>query len=146
MSLRRLLISLLLILGVSIAPLAAAVAPTVATPASATESVDGTRLDLAVLGDDDGGEAALGYTWSVVSKPAGAAVTVGVNGTNAAKSWGHLELIAGRRPVRERRAGSVYYATGGHEPALPLSHQPATRPRPPSPRITQDHPGSPRIT
>ena len=63
-------------------------APTIATPASATPNpVTGTTTALSVLGNDDGGEANLTYTWAVTSKPASAAdPTYNVNGTNAAKS------------------------------------------------------------
>jgi hypothetical protein len=55
-------------------------APTVASPASATvETADPTKIDLSVLGADDSGESALVYTWSCP----GAVFTA--NGTNAAK-------------------------------------------------------------
>ncbi|MBX7097437.1 MAG: PKD domain-containing protein [Myxococcaceae bacterium] len=59
-------------------------APTVATAAAAASStVNGTSVALSVLGADDGGEAALTYTWSS-SGPA--AVTFSANGSNAAKA------------------------------------------------------------
>jgi plastocyanin len=59
-------------------------APTVATPASASPNpVNGTTTALSVLGADDGGEAALRYTWSS-SGPA--SVTFSTNGSNAAKN------------------------------------------------------------
>lgn len=63
-------------------------APTVASPASVSPSpVKGKTATLSVLGADDGGETNLTYTWSVISKPAGAAdPTYSVNGTNAAKT------------------------------------------------------------
>jgi hypothetical protein len=63
-------------------------APTVATQASASPNViTGTATNLSVLGADDGGEAKLTYTWSVTSKPTGAAdPTYSANGTNAAKN------------------------------------------------------------
>jgi hypothetical protein len=38
-----------------------------------------------VLGSDDGGEAALTYTWSVVSSPSSATPVFSINGSNAAK-------------------------------------------------------------
>ncbi|MCI0683086.1 MAG: IPT/TIG domain-containing protein [Gemmataceae bacterium] len=62
--------------------------PTVATAAKATPNpVTGSSTVLSVLGIDDGGEANLTYTWSVVAKPAGAAdPTFSANGTNAAKT------------------------------------------------------------
>ena len=61
--------------------------PTVATPASATLDSTGTTASLGVLGSDDGGEANLRYTWSVLSVPTGAAnPTYSINGTNAAKA------------------------------------------------------------
>jgi hypothetical protein len=53
--------------------------PTVATAASATPPT-GKTTTLSVLGADDGGEAALTYTWSSTG------VTFAPNGTNAAKS------------------------------------------------------------
>jgi hypothetical protein len=62
--------------------------PTVATAAAATPSpVTGTTTALRVVGSDDGGEASLRYTWSVVNKPARAAdPTFSANYTNAAKN------------------------------------------------------------
>ena len=63
------------------------VAPSVAAPASASPgAVTDTTTMLSVLGDDDGGEGNLTYTWSTTSAPSGAAApTFNVNGTNAAK-------------------------------------------------------------
>ncbi|HAT10189.1 MAG TPA: hypothetical protein DCS97_06285, partial [Planctomycetes bacterium] len=61
-------------------------APTVATAAAATPSpVTGTTATLSALGADDGGEAALTYTWATTGIPP-AAVSFSVNGTNAAKT------------------------------------------------------------
>jgi hypothetical protein len=61
--------------------------PTVATPAAASPStVTGKTTALSVLGADDGGEAALTYTWIMTSGPAGASPTFSANGTNAAKN------------------------------------------------------------
>ena len=58
--------------------------PTVATAAAASPNpVTASTSNLSVLGADDGGEAALTYTWSATGP---AAVTFGVNGTNAAKN------------------------------------------------------------
>ena len=45
----------------------------------------GSTVALSVLGADDGGEAALTYTWAITDTPP-AAVIFGDNGTNAAKS------------------------------------------------------------
>lgn len=60
-------------------------APTIATAASATPStVVATTTQLSVVGADDGGEAALTYTWSSAQGPA--PVAFSVNGTNAAKT------------------------------------------------------------
>jgi plastocyanin len=60
--------------------------PTVATTASASPNpVTGKTTLLNVLGADDGGEAALTYTWATTGAPP-AAVTFSANGTNAAKS------------------------------------------------------------
>ena len=62
--------------------------PTIAVPgASSPATVTGKTAVLSVLGADDAGEAALVYTWSVVTSPAGAAApTFSVNGTNASKT------------------------------------------------------------
>jgi hypothetical protein len=63
-------------------------APTVATPASATPNpVVNSTTALSVLGDDDGGEANLTYTWAATVIPQGASAPVfTVNGSNSAKS------------------------------------------------------------
>jgi hypothetical protein len=59
--------------------------PTVATAASASPNpVNASTSSLSVLGADDGGEAALTYTWSMASGPL--APTFSANGTNAAKN------------------------------------------------------------
>lgn len=70
--------------GVTVTPNGA---PTVATPASAQPSpTTSGQATLSVLGADDGGEAALTYTWVATTVPPGAAApTYDVNGTNAAK-------------------------------------------------------------
>ena len=66
------------------------VAPTVATPASATPNpVTGTTVSLKVVGADanPGGEASLTYTWAATTLPSGATPpTFSANGTNAAKN------------------------------------------------------------
>ena len=60
--------------------------PTVVNPASAGPSpVTGTFTDLSVLGNDNGGEANLMYTWSTTGTPP-ASVSFSANGTNDAKS------------------------------------------------------------
>ena len=60
--------------------------PAIATPAAATPNpVSGTTASLSALGDDDGGEASLTYTWATTGTPP-AAVTFSANGTNAAKN------------------------------------------------------------
>ena len=60
--------------------------PVVATPAAASpDPATGTTTALSVLGADDGGEAALTYTWSTTGSPP-AAVGFSANGTNAAKN------------------------------------------------------------
>jgi hypothetical protein len=62
-------------------------APTVATAASASPgTVTGLTTILSVLGADNGGEAALTYTWAATTTPSGATPTFSANGTNAAKS------------------------------------------------------------
>ncbi|MFT3785478.1 MAG: glycosyl hydrolase [Tepidisphaeraceae bacterium] len=62
--------------------------PTISVAAVANPNpVTGTSAALSVLGADDGGEANLTYTWSVLSKPTGASDPMfSLNGTNAAKS------------------------------------------------------------
>jgi hypothetical protein len=62
--------------------------PTVATAASATPNpLTGASTALNVLGADDGGEANLTYSWSALSKPAGAAApSFSLNGSNAAQN------------------------------------------------------------
>ena len=58
--------------------------PTIATAASASpNSVNGTATNLSVLGADDGGEAALSYSWSATGP---ATVNFSANGTNGAKN------------------------------------------------------------
>ena len=62
------------------------VAPTVATPASATPNpVAGISTNLLVLGADDEGEGSLTYTWAASSKPAGSNPGFSINGSNAAR-------------------------------------------------------------
>ena len=63
-------------------------APTITTPAAANPSpVTGTSTTVSVSASDDGGAAALTYTWSTTAKPAGAAdPTYSANGSNAARS------------------------------------------------------------
>lgn len=78
-------------------------APTVATAAKVTPTapVAGTAAALSVLGADNGGEANLKYTWSIVSAPAGAvAPTFGANGTNAAKNTTVTFTTAGAYTLR----------------------------------------------
>ena len=59
--------------------------PTVVTAAAATPNpVTGAAASLSVLGDDDGGESTLTYTWSTSGTPP-AAVSFSANGTHAAK-------------------------------------------------------------
>ncbi len=60
-------------------------APTIVQAAAASSSpVIGTTVTLSTLGADDGGEAALTYTWTTTGTPP-AAVSFAANGTNAAK-------------------------------------------------------------
>jgi rhamnogalacturonan endolyase len=60
--------------------------PVIVTPATATPglSFQGVSV-LSVLGDDDGGESNLSYTWTVLGEAPGT-VNFSANGTNAAKS------------------------------------------------------------
>ena len=70
-------------------------APTVATPAAATPNpVTGTTTNLTVLGADDGGEAALTYTWATTGTPP-AGVAFSANGTNASKNTTATFNLAG---------------------------------------------------
>ncbi len=70
--------------GTAQVTVAAGTPPTVASPADATPNpVTLTTTQLSVLGADDGGEAALTYTWASTGP---AAVTFSGNGTNAAKA------------------------------------------------------------
>jgi len=60
--------------------------PTVATPASASQSiVAGTQVNLSVLGADQAGESDLTYTWATTGTPP-APVSFSANGNNAAKN------------------------------------------------------------
>ncbi|MFA6490354.1 MAG: Ig-like domain-containing protein, partial [Candidatus Magasanikbacteria bacterium] len=71
--------------------------PTIASlPISTPASVSGTTGALSVLGHDDGGEANLRYTWSIISKPGGAADPVfNLNNSNAAKNTTVTYSMAG---------------------------------------------------
>jgi hypothetical protein len=70
---------------VTVTVLAPNAAPTVATAAAAAPNpVTGSTTALSVLGADDGGEAALTYTWAMVTGPL--APSFSANGSNAAKS------------------------------------------------------------
>lgn len=67
--------------------------PSVANIAAASPNpLNGTTVNLTVLGADDGGEAALTYTWSAKG-PAG--VNFSANGTNAAKNVTTTFTMAG---------------------------------------------------
>ena len=69
--------------------------PTVVTPAAATpNSITATTTALSVLGDDDGGESNLTYTWATTGTPP-AAVTFSANGSNAAKNTTAIFTKAG---------------------------------------------------
>jgi len=60
-------------------------APTDASLATALRNpVNGTTVNLSVVGADDGGESLLKYTWSAVGTPP-APITFSDNSTNAAK-------------------------------------------------------------
>lgn len=60
--------------------------PVVVDPATATPAMTTTgTVDLSVLGDDDGGEVNLTYTWSVIGTPPGS-VDFSANGANADKN------------------------------------------------------------
>lgn len=78
--------SLYYAIPISIAPVASP--PTVATPAAASPNpVTGTTTNLSVLGADQAGESTLTYSWSVLSKPAGALnPSFSLNGSNGAQN------------------------------------------------------------
>jgi glucose/arabinose dehydrogenase len=69
---------------VTVTALAGNAAPVISAPAAAVVAADGRSANLSVAATDDGGAAALTYTWSAVSGPA--AVAFSPNGTNAAKA------------------------------------------------------------
>lgn len=61
--------------------------PPAVTAASASPNpVGGKTSTLIAVATDDKGEAALAYTWSVATAPAGGSVAFSANGTNAAKA------------------------------------------------------------
>lgn len=89
--------------------------PTIVTPASVTPNpVVGTTATLSVVGADDKGEANLTYTWAANGAPA--AVTFGINGTNAAKTTTATFAGAGTYPfqvmVRDQDGLTIQSATG----------------------------------
>lgn len=86
-------------------------APTLVTPAAATPNpVTGTTANLSVLGADDGGEASLKYTWSVVGTPP-AAVSFSGDGTNAAKNVTATFVAAGNYTLRATISDGLLYTT-----------------------------------
>ena len=100
------------------ATIVTATAPTVVTAAAASPAiVAGTTTSLTVLGADNGGEAALTYSWSAVG-PAG--VTFSASGTNAAKATvatfvraGTYAIVATLRDADGRTATSTVVVTVG---------------------------------
>jgi hypothetical protein len=88
--------------------------PTLVHDASANpDPVNGNSTHLDVLGDDDAGESSLKYTWSLISKPAGAAnPKFSANGTNGAKSITAQFFKAGdytfRCTIVDATGGSVF--------------------------------------
>ncbi len=69
--------------------------PTVSSPAAASSNpATGTTTSLSVLSDDDGGEAALTYTWATTGTPP-AAVSFSANSSNAAKNTVAMFTTAG---------------------------------------------------
>src|SRR5256714_2337762 len=81
------------------APTNAADPPAVANPATATaNTITGTTAALSVLGADDGAEARLRYSWSVISGPAGA--TFSRNGSHSASSTQVTFTQAGNYTLR----------------------------------------------
>jgi rhamnogalacturonan endolyase len=75
--------------------------PLVVTAAGAAPNPSYTKSAvLTALGSDDGGEAALTYTWSVVGTPPGAVTFSAANGTNAGKSTTATFAAAGTYTLR----------------------------------------------
>jgi hypothetical protein len=62
-------------------------APTVAKSicVNGNAPIAGKTASLSVLGNDDGGESRLIYTWSVTSSPLGGTAKFSINGSNGAK-------------------------------------------------------------
>lgn len=89
--------------------------PKVARAARAASStVSGVSTTLSVLGSDNAGEAALSYTWSLISSPVGASSpTFSINGSNAAKNTAITFSAAGtyRFAVSIRDAGGLTAAS-----------------------------------
>ncbi|MGN6369692.1 MAG: PKD domain-containing protein, partial [Phycisphaerae bacterium] len=70
-------------------------APTLISDSAAPSPVTGLSTDLSVVADDDGGEPALVYRWSVTSKPAGSQPLITTNNSNAAKNTTVMFDMAG---------------------------------------------------
>ena len=86
-------------------------APVVTIPAAANPSgVTGNSTQLTVLGDDDGGESNLTYTWSVVGTPP-ATPSFSLNGTNAAKNTNVTFTKAGTYNFLVTISDGTYSAT-----------------------------------
>jgi hypothetical protein len=84
--------------------------PTVAQPATSPGSAQvGAPVALAALGADDGGEAALVYTWSATG-PAG--VSFSANGSNAAKSTSATFVAVGTYACTVRISDAEGLAVG----------------------------------
>ena len=96
-------------------PMTVNTAPTLAQAISVNNNapITGRTASLSVLGNDDGGEAKLVYTWSVTAAPAGGTATFNMNGTNAAKNATATFTKAGTYQVSVKIADtSGLYATG----------------------------------
>ena len=100
---------------------------TVATPAQAAANpVTGTSVGLSVLGQENGSDSGLTYTWSS-SGPAG--VTFSANGTNSAKNTTAAFVQAGslhphghhlrRQPVRHQQRRRHGQSDADHPPGQP---------------------------
>ena len=60
--------------------------PVIGSVAAGANTITGTNTTLSATASDDGGEAALTYTWTVTSAPPGGGASFSANGTNAAKN------------------------------------------------------------
>ena len=108
--------------------------PIVVSSASASPNpVTAATTVLQVLGDDDGGEAALTYQWSALSKPAGAPdPTFSRNSDNAAKTTTATFFAAGDYTFRVSISDGTYITVSDVTVTVtPVAAPPTVPPSPP---------------